>query len=265
MPLSKITNPFLDPAGSVNSNVYSPAANTIAITTSGTEKVRVNSSGNVGIGTNSPSNKLTLSSGFVQVGNGVGGAGGVHFPYSSDSLGRTWRVRTDITGYGDFGFEQSTTQSGTTYATQFLLSQTGYVTIPNQPSFRVSFNASSQTTGVIAWNNIKHNIGSYFNTGTYTFTAPVAGRYQFNVMCASLRTTNTGDFYVDLELNGTRTNRIYTAPSGGGSNIHNQASASAVLNLAVGDTVRVTMQASPGNVGLLADEYHNAFSGHLLG
>jgi hypothetical protein len=51
MPLSKITNPFLDPAGSARSNVYSPAANTIGIVTSGIDRVRVDSSGRVGIGT----------------------------------------------------------------------------------------------------------------------------------------------------------------------------------------------------------------------
>lgn len=141
----------------------------------------------------------------------------------------------------------------------------GAITLPNQPSFRVSFNASSQTTGVMAWNNVQHNTGSYFNTSTYTFTAPVAGRYLFNVMAASNRTTSTGDFYVDLELNGTRTNRIYTAPSGGGSNVHSQASSSAILNLAANDAVRVTVQATPGTVGILQDQYHNTFSGQLIG
>lgn len=141
----------------------------------------------------------------------------------------------------------------------------GRVTLPYQPSFRVSFNNSAQTTGVIAWNNVHHNIGSYFNTSTYTFTAPVAGRYLFCVMNASARTTSTGDFYIDLELNGTRTNRIYTAPSGGGANIHSQASASAILNMAANDTARVTMQTSPGNVGLLTDQYHNTWSGQLIG
>jgi hypothetical protein len=55
MPLSKITNPFLDPAGAARSNVYSPSANTIGIVTSGLDRVRVNSSGDVGIGTASPS------------------------------------------------------------------------------------------------------------------------------------------------------------------------------------------------------------------
>ena len=60
MPLSKITNPFLDSAGSARSNVYSPSANTIAITTATAERLRVDSSGNVGINTTSPNAKLEI-------------------------------------------------------------------------------------------------------------------------------------------------------------------------------------------------------------
>jgi len=61
MPLSKITNPFLDPAGSARSNVYSPAANTIGIVTSGTEKVRVDSGGNVSVGGTSTVGKVNIT------------------------------------------------------------------------------------------------------------------------------------------------------------------------------------------------------------
>jgi hypothetical protein len=85
--------------------------------------------GNVGIGAASPSQKLELNAGYVKVGNGVGGGGGVWFPYSSDAAGRTWRARTDIVGYGDFGFEQSTTQTGTTFATKMLIDASGSVGI----------------------------------------------------------------------------------------------------------------------------------------
>jgi hypothetical protein len=61
MPLSKITNPFLDPAGAARSNVYSPAANTIGIVTSGTEKVRVDSGGNVSVGGTSTVGKVNIT------------------------------------------------------------------------------------------------------------------------------------------------------------------------------------------------------------
>ena len=91
----------------------------------GSGQVYKDASGNVGIGTSSPSQKMTLNSGYIQTGNGTAGSGGVWFPYASDVAGRSWRARTDIAAYGDFGFEQSTTQAGTTFATKILFDSSG--------------------------------------------------------------------------------------------------------------------------------------------
>jgi len=43
-----------------NTGIFFPAADTVAVATNGTEKMRIDSSGNVGIGTSSPSDKLTV-------------------------------------------------------------------------------------------------------------------------------------------------------------------------------------------------------------
>jgi hypothetical protein len=130
-----------------NTGFFRPANNEIGFTTDGTERMRIDSSGNVGIGISTPSQKLTLNSGYVQTGNGVGGAGGVKFPYGGDAGTRNWRARTDLVGYGDWGLEQSTTQTGETYATKLLIATSGNVGIgTTSPTQKLDVNGTVKAT-----------------------------------------------------------------------------------------------------------------------
>ncbi len=52
--------PGLHVQGDVNTGLYAPAANTLGISTGGNERLRIDSSGKVGIGTDNPSGKLEL-------------------------------------------------------------------------------------------------------------------------------------------------------------------------------------------------------------
>jgi hypothetical protein len=53
--------PTLGTVGDPNTGVFFPAADTVAVSTNGVERTRIDSSGNVGIGNSSPSNVLTVT------------------------------------------------------------------------------------------------------------------------------------------------------------------------------------------------------------
>jgi hypothetical protein len=107
------------------------ANNDVIIQSNGSTLVTVDGSAtNVGIGTTTPAQKLSLNTGYVQVGNGIGGGGGVKYPYSAANADcRNWRTRSDMQEYGDWGIEQSTTQSGESYSHKFKITQAGDVIV----------------------------------------------------------------------------------------------------------------------------------------
>jgi hypothetical protein len=59
--------PSLIPLGDPNTGIWFPAADTVAISTGGSERLRVTSAGDVGIGTASPSSKLEISGSSADV------------------------------------------------------------------------------------------------------------------------------------------------------------------------------------------------------
>lgn len=134
----------------------------------------------------------------------------------------------------------------------------GRVTMPYQPSFNV-YNGTAGVGQDISFASVRHNIGNCWNTSTNTFTAPVAGTYQFQF--AFLHNTSSNSHCrVLFKVNGSsspqRGDTLQSNPSG----LYNASSASVALYLQANDTVKLYNEQS----SLYGPEY-GAFSGYLIG
>jgi hypothetical protein len=82
-----VSAPAITTTGDTNTGIFFPAADTIAFTEGGVESMRIDASGNVGIGISSPTEKLSVNGGLVVTGayNGASNGGAINFSYASNA------------------------------------------------------------------------------------------------------------------------------------------------------------------------------------
>lgn len=101
--------PSISPSGDSNTGIFFPSADTIAFAEGGVEAARINSSGNLGIGTNNPTTELeVLGTGTVASFRGKGGSSFIGIKDEDDGTlgfigvdGGTLKFQTSGSGYSD--------------------------------------------------------------------------------------------------------------------------------------------------------------------
>lgn len=192
------------------------------------DDITVDGSGNVGIGTSSPSNILHVS----------GTSGTPVLLERTNGSACTLAFKGNATTNNPYlGATSDDLYFNTGNAERLRIDASGRVTMPYQPVF------SANRSGLATVNNINSNVnftpvvnqGNHWNTSTHTFTCPVAGKYWVSVFNLTYTGVNSGASIIQINKNnGT----VFTAyqDSPAGTNYHN-SSASGVFACAANDTI----------------------------
>jgi hypothetical protein len=105
--------PAITTTGDTNTGIFFPAADTIAFSEGGAEAMRIDSSGNLGIGVTAPQNRLqVVTTTRPQLSVSYDGTTGLYLEDSTASVGKSWKIATSSAVASALEFYQSTATSG---------------------------------------------------------------------------------------------------------------------------------------------------------
>lgn len=269
-----------------SSFLYSNYSTPMCFVNNGSERMRITTTGSIGINTIAPQSQLAVvsntSTAYVTTDstyysspypheltiqnnqqNTTNTFCGIFFQAGQTSwqnginAGRLSFVRDSNNSYGGhFTFSNRLTADGTMREVM-RLDQGGRLTLPNNPAFHVydatgaDFASEAKNTNLtgVSWNN-----GSYYNTSTQRFTAPVAGYYYlyYRTNMSNVRNPKQTVIYV----NGSPKLRGYNYDTVTWS----ETLATGIWYLAVNDYVEFYYQGDP-DAGLT----WNYAGGYLIG
>jgi hypothetical protein len=160
--IAKATRPSYSFDGDNDTGIYSPSANVIGISTNAVERIRIDSSGNVGIGTTSPNDQLEIknnSGAFMSLNVSAAGSDATPKPaglyyrgYLNNRLGGI--VMDDRTGSisdsGPMIFYNSTNMLNDTLTERMRIDSNGNVGIgTNNPQSKLHINGTIRVDGNI--------------------------------------------------------------------------------------------------------------------
>lgn len=223
-----------------SSGIVATADNTgsLALQTSGTTALTIDTSQRVGIGTTDmasfASGKLAIASSgdnFVSLQAGSSNASGINMVDS---------VTGSAVGLVRYQHSTDAMDFFTNGTQRMVIDSSGRVTAPYQPAFCVTdLTFPSGSAGQGTGGTIVSNVGSCYNSSNGRFTAPVSGTYLFGLSVQAFNSGSTTYINVALGVNGSSTVGNFVSGYGGVHNNHMQITGSVIKYLSANDYAQI--------------------------
>ena len=179
------------------------------------------------------------------------------------STNQTWTLKAEDAGYT--GYPNSGQFSIYNGANKLWgLNESGWIQNPTVilfSSYGNSGGTSFNSVTVVPYNQIVDNVGGHYDPTTYTFTAPIDGKYFFSASFLEYPSASTGSITFWCSKNGAGYNSSYPM-SRGPLTSQQTLGWHGHVSLSAGDYIQAKIE---GTGTYYTSGGHAHFSGHLIG
>jgi hypothetical protein len=249
----------------------------LTVHTGGTERMRIDSSGKVRVGSTNGTVPIfsvreddttgAMKGIKVQNWGGSNAVSGLMLQSYDWVQGGVWHGRSYSGSKNRGGALVLGTNPNTSDLTEeglvgrLIIDNAGRVTMPYQPAFHAMANSMNNvTSGTLIYGGVTFNTGNHYNSSTGVFTAPIAGVYQFHASCYTQAYTGASAS-ASIAVNGIM-RQIGEVSEVGGNFGYDGINMSVIVKLAQNDQVSINFRHG-GELHL--NPNNNSFSGSLIG
>jgi hypothetical protein len=159
-----------------------------------------------------------------------------------------------------------------TLSTKMKITAEGYVTMPLQPAFSVNnapttqANIAINTVVTITWSGERFDQNADFDLGANSFTAPVTGKYQFNLVIRLESVDIDADYYIISIVTSNVEYKYIFDPVFASDPAYFTVNLSVLADLDASDTAYTTIYQSGGaaQTDITGDATYTYFTGYLV-
>jgi hypothetical protein len=228
------------------------------------EKMTIDSSGNVGIGTSSPAAGLHID-------NPSDGAITAILDTDNTAVKLVFRNNTETGNNVQIGADGSSLVALTNATEAMRIDGIGAVTMPLQPAFSVNKGGTAQediavgADVTITFDTERFDNNADFDLGANSFTAPVTGKYMLSLSIRLENVDSAAPYYIPMIITSNAVYRFIFDPDFGQDAAYWNVAFSVLADMDASDTAYVAYNQGGGaaQTDVSGDDDYTFFTGYL--